>query len=47
MMKAVEEDSGGGLRIELGREVVAAELDRLRDVLSLVEGRPMRPPGAS
>jgi PadR family transcriptional regulator len=87
MMKAVLEDSGGSLRIELGslyrmirrlerdglieeseptdespspgrdrrfygitklgRDVVAAELDRLRGVLSLVEGGPMRPRGAS
>jgi len=87
MMKIVEEDTGGSLRIELGslyrmiqrlerdgliepeeavdeapapgrerryygltrlgREVVAAELDRLRGVLHLAEGRSMRPRGAS
>jgi DNA-binding PadR family transcriptional regulator len=87
MMKAVLEDSGGSLRIELGSlyrmiqrlerdglievseapdespspgrdrrfyritrlgvEVVAAELARLRSVLRLVDGRPIRSRGAS
>jgi DNA-binding PadR family transcriptional regulator len=87
MMKAVVEDSGGSLRVELGSlyrmiqrlereglieesepldeapapgrdrrfyritrlgaDVVAAELERLRGVLELVEARQMRPRGAS